>query len=125
MFAVIKTGGKQFKIAKGDVLEIEKIEGAAGETVTFTEVLATGESGKLAQIGTPFIEGATVTAELLEQTKDDKVIIFKKKRRHNYRRRNGHRQPITIVRITDILIKGAKKADASEAAAKKAKIAEE
>ena len=97
MYAVIKTGGKQYKVAAGDVVKIEKIAGEEGKEVIFNEVLALGET-----IGTPFVSGASVKATVLKQAKDAKVIIFKKKRRQNYRRKNGHRQQITLVKITDV-----------------------
>ena len=97
MYAVIKTGGKQYKVATGDVVKIEKIAGEEGKEVVFSEVLALGET-----IGTPLVAGASVKAIVLKQAKDAKVIVFKKKRRHNYRRKNGHRQNITIVKITDL-----------------------
>lgn len=98
MYAVIKTGGKQYRVATGDVLKIEKIAGEEGKEVVFNEVLALGET-----IGTPLVAGASVKATVLKQAKDAKVIIFKKKRRQNYRRKNGHRQQITLVKITDVL----------------------
>jgi len=97
MYAVIKTGGKQYKVASNDVIKIGKIEGAAGSEVIFNEVLAMDET-----IGTPFIKGASVKGTIVKQAKDEKVIVFKKKRRQNYRRKNGHRQEITIVKITDL-----------------------
>ena len=97
MYAVIKTGGKQYKVASGDVVKIEKIAGDEGSEVTFNEVLACGET-----IGTPLVAGASVKATILKQARDAKVIVFKKKRRQNYRRKNGHRQSITLVKITDV-----------------------
>ena len=97
MYAVIKTGGKQYKVTAGDVVKIEKIAGEEGKEVIFNEVLAYGET-----VGTPFVSGASVKALVLKQAKDAKVIIFKKKRRQNYRRKNGHRQQITLVKITDV-----------------------
>lgn len=97
MYAVIKTGGKQYKVATGDVVKIEKIAGEEGKEVIFNEVLALGET-----VGTPLVAGASVKATVLKQAKDAKVIIFKKKRRQNYRRKNGHRQQITLVKITDV-----------------------
>lgn len=97
MYAVIKTGGKQYKVATGDVVKIEKIAGEEGKEVIFNEVLALGET-----VGTPLVSGASVKALVVKQAKDAKVIIFKKKRRHNYRRKNGHRQFVTLVKITDI-----------------------
>lgn len=98
MYAVIKTGGKQYKVTAGDVVKIEKIAGEEGKEVIFDQVLALGEN-----VGTPFVAGASVKATVLKQAKDAKVIIFKKKRRQNYRRKNGHRQQITLVKITDVL----------------------
>ena len=97
MYAVIKTGGKQYKVTPGYVVKVEKIAGEEGKEVIFNEVLALGET-----VGTPLVAGASVKATVLKQAKDAKVIIFKKKRRHNYRRKNGHRQQITLVKITDV-----------------------
>ena len=97
MYAVIKTGGKQYKVASGDVLKIEKIAGEAGKEVVFNEVLASDET-----VGTPLVAGASVKATVLKQARDAKIIVFKKKRRQNYRRKNGHRQSITLVKITEI-----------------------
>ena len=93
----IKTGGKQYKVASNDVIKIEKIAGEAGSEILFNEVLAMGET-----VGTPLVAGATVKGTIVKQAKDAKVIVFKKKRRQNYRRKNGHRQNITIVKITDL-----------------------
>ena len=107
MFAVIKTGGKQYRVAANDVLTIEKLEGAAGETVEFTEILMVGE-GAGASVGAPFVEGAMVVAEVVEQGRARKVIAFKKRRRQNSKRMRGHRQHQTVVKITDILTGGAK-----------------
>lgn len=118
MFAVIKTGGKQYKVAADDVLTIEKLTAEAGDTVTFDEVLMVGAEGDVT-IGSPLVEGASVVAELVEQKRDKKVIIFKKKRRQNYRRKNGHRQHLSVVRITDILTGGAKPKATKKAAPKK------
>ncbi len=101
MFAVIKTGGKQYKVAADDVLEIEKLEVEAGATITFEEVLMVGgEAG--VTVGTPVVNGATVTAEVVEQTRGPKVISFKKRRRQNSKRKRGHRQHLTVVKITGI-----------------------
>ena len=118
MFAVIKTGGKQYRVAKDDVITIEKLAGEAGEAVAFTDVLmVSGDGGP--DIGAPLVEGATVTGEVVEQGRAAKIIVFKKKRRKNYRRTHGHRQHETLVRITDILTGGAKpKATKKIAAAK-------
>ena len=97
MYAVIKTGGKQYKVASNDVIKIEKIAGDAGSEVIFNEVLAMDDV-----IGTPLVAGASVKGTIVKQAKDAKVIVFKKKRRQNYRRKNGHKQQITIVKITDL-----------------------
>lgn len=101
MFAVIKTGGKQYTVAAGDELTIEKLEVEAGSAISFDEVLMIGgEAGTV--IGTPMIVGASVAAEVVEQTRGAKIIVFKKRRRQNSRRRNGHRQRLTVVKITGI-----------------------
>jgi len=98
MYAIVETGGKQYKVASGDVVKLEKIAGEEGKEVVFNEVLALDGI-----IGTPLVAGASVKAQVLKQTRDDKIIVFKKKRRQNYRRKNGHRQSITLVKITDII----------------------
>ncbi len=97
MYAVIKTGGKQYKVASNDVIKIEKIAGDAGSEVIFNEVLAIDDT-----VGTPYIAGASVKGTVIKQARDAKVIVFKKKRRQNYRRKNGHRQDITLVKITEL-----------------------
>jgi large subunit ribosomal protein L21 len=102
MFAVIRTGGKQYKVAKDDVIAVEKLAGEPGATVELGEVLMLGGDGAEVSTGTPLLAGASVTAELVEQRRADKIIVFKKKRRHNYRRKNGHRQHQTVLRITEI-----------------------
>jgi large subunit ribosomal protein L21 len=101
MYAVIKTGGKQYRVAAGDVITVEKLAGDVGEAVTFDHVLAVGGDSELT-VGTPTVDGATVSAEVLEQGRGDKVLVFKKKRRQNYRRLHGHRQYQTVLRVTDI-----------------------
>jgi large subunit ribosomal protein L21 len=101
MFAVIKTGGKQYRVAANDVVTIEKLDGVAGDKIEFTEILMVGE-GADAKIGAPFVAGAVVTAEVVEQSRAKKVIAFKKRRRQNSKRSRGHRQHQTTVRITDI-----------------------
>lgn len=101
MFAVIRTGGKQYRVAEDDVIRIEKLDAEAGSEVTFDQVLMVGGEGE-AKIGAPLVDGASVTAELVEQMRDKKVIIFKKRRRQNSRRKNGHRQHLSIVRIKSI-----------------------
>ncbi|MBI5164901.1 MAG: 50S ribosomal protein L21 [Magnetospirillum sp.] len=97
MFAVIQTGGKQYKVAKGDVIRVEKLPAEAGAELVLDQVLMAGE-----KIGAPLVEGATVTATVVAQARGPKLIIFKKRRRQNSRRKNGHRQDLTILRITDI-----------------------
>jgi len=107
MFAVIKTGGKQYRVAANDLLKVEKLAGNAGDIVEFTQVLAVGE-GDGTEIGAPFVAGAVVTAEVVEQGKAKTVIAFKKRRRQNSRRTRGHRQLLTTVRIAEILTGGAR-----------------
>ncbi len=103
MYAVIKTGGKQYRVAAGDVIKVEKLDGDVGSNVDFDQVLMVGD-GDDAKIGAPLVGGAKVSAEVLEQGKGDKVLIFKKKRRKNYRRTRGHRQLQTVLRISDIAV---------------------
>lgn len=107
MYAVIKTGGKQYKVSQGDILRVEKLDAEAGEVVAFDEVLMIGGEGD-AVVGTPAIDGASVTAEVLDVRKDKKVLVFKKRRRQNYRRKKGHRQWIAVVSVAEILKPGAK-----------------
>ncbi|TGQ57344.1 50S ribosomal protein L21 [Mesorhizobium sp. M1C.F.Ca.ET.193.01.1.1] len=107
MFAVIKTGGKQYRVAANDLLKIEKLEAKVGEIVEIGQVLAHGE-GENVTFGAPFVDGAMVTAEVVEQGKNRTVIAFKKRRRQNSRRKIGHRQLLTTVRISEILLGGAK-----------------
>jgi large subunit ribosomal protein L21 len=102
MFAVIRTGGKQYKVAKDDVIAVEKLGGEPGATIELGEVLMVGGDGAEARAGTPLLAGASVSAELVEHRRADKIIVFKKKRRQNYRRKNGHRQHQTVLRITEI-----------------------
>ncbi len=116
MYAVIKTGGKQYKVAKNDVVVVEKLAAEAGSTVELDQVLMVGGEGKT-EVGAPLVAGATVTAEVIDQARGPKVTIFKKKRRKNHRRKAGHRQDLTVLRVTDILTGGAKP---KKAAAKKA-----
>jgi large subunit ribosomal protein L21 len=101
MYAVFKTGGKQYRVAKGDRLRVEKVPGNVGEAVTFGEVLLIG--GESLKLGQPTVSGATVEAKILDQGLGRKIIIFKFRRRKNYRRKTGHRQPFTALEITDIL----------------------
>jgi large subunit ribosomal protein L21 len=101
MFAVIRTGGKQYKVVKDDVISVERLAAEPGATIELGEVLMIGEGPEVAS-GTPLLEGASVSATVVEQTRAAKIIVFKKKRRHNYRRKKGHRQLQTVLRITDI-----------------------
>jgi large subunit ribosomal protein L21 len=103
MFAVIQTGGKQYKVVKNSVIKIEKIDGTLGAKVKFDQILMLGESSKPSFIGTPTVKGASVMAEITAQFKDSKVIVFKKIRRQNHRRKNGHRQELTELKILDIV----------------------
>ncbi len=96
MFAIFKTGGKQYKVQKDEILTVEKLD--ADKEVVFEEVLMAGD-----KVGTPLVAGAKVKAQVVDQIRDDKVIVFKKKRRHNYRRTQGHRQHLTVIKITDII----------------------
>ncbi|MGC2409908.1 MAG: 50S ribosomal protein L21 [Methyloceanibacter sp.] len=107
MFAVIRTGGKQYRVAPNDIIEIERIAGEPGDIVELGEVLLLGGDSS-PQMGSPTIAGALVAAELIEHKRGDKIIVFKKKRRKNYRRKNGHRQALTMLRITEILTDGKK-----------------
>ncbi|MBZ9675514.1 50S ribosomal protein L21 [Mesorhizobium sp. ES1-1] len=116
MFAVIKTGGKQYRVAANDLLKIEKVEGNVGDIVEIGHVLAHGE-GDNVTFGAPFVDGALVTAEVVEQGKNRTVIAFKKRRRQNSRRKIGHRQLLTTVRISEILLEGARPTKAAGAKA--------
>ncbi len=107
MYAVIKTGGKQYKVAENDKILIEKLEGEAGDQVIFTDVFMVANGGTI-DIGAPIVAGATVVGEIEKQARGPRLIIFKKRRRKHYRRRNGHRQDLTSVTITEILTAGAK-----------------
>jgi large subunit ribosomal protein L21 len=118
MFAVVESGGKQYKVQENDVLKLEKLAGEVGAVIQLDKVLVLGD-GKALKIGMPVIDGAKVSAEIVSQEKDKKVIVFKKKRRHNYRRKNGHRQQITVVRILDVSGKGAATKKAAPKAAEK------
>jgi large subunit ribosomal protein L21 len=106
MFAVIKTGGKQYRVAAEDVIRVDRVNGQPGEIVEFGEVLVVG--GDVPQLGTPTVAGATVAGEVLQHTRGDKVIAFKKRRRKNSRRKRGYRHEFSVVRITEILTGGAK-----------------
>jgi large subunit ribosomal protein L21 len=108
MFAVVRTGGKQYRVAPGDKIVVEKLAGEAGETIRLSDVLIAGEGSDLQPT-----DGLTVAAEIIAQAKGEKVIVFKKRRRHNYRRKNGHRQQHTILRITAIGDRGIEAAPAT------------
>lgn len=118
MYAIIKTGGKQYRVENGDELHVEKLDAKVGDTVTFDEVVAVG--GDKLSIGKPLVPGMAVTAKVLEQGKEDKVIIYKYKAKKDYRRKNGHRQPFTLVKITSIGDNKDTKSESKPAAAKPA-----
>lgn len=124
MYAVIKTGGKQYKVAPNDLLRVEKLDATAGDPVVFEDVLVVGD-GDSVSLGAPVVEGAAVAGEIVEQTRDRKIIVFKKKRRQGYRRTAGHRQHQTVVRITEILTDGAKPAKVAATKARPAPAAKE
>ncbi len=102
MYAVIKTGGKQFKVSEGDLLKVEKLSVEPGTTITFEEVLLVNDGNGNLKVGSPTVQNAKVTAEVIEQGKAKKIIVFKYKKRKNYRKKQGHRQPYTKVKITKI-----------------------
>ncbi|MFN3990009.1 MAG: 50S ribosomal protein L21 [Erythrobacter sp.] len=120
MFAVVRTGGKQYRVAAGDKIAVEKLAGEAGDTITLGDVLLAGEGETLADA-----RNVTVSAEIIAQAKSEKVIVFKKRRRHNYRRKNGHRQQMTLLRITAVGAGEAKAAPKKAAAKKKAEASAE
>ena len=122
MFAVIKTGGKQYRVAADDVLQVDKVKGEPGEIVQFGEVLVVG--GDSVQLGAPSVSGASVAAEVIEQGRGPKIIAFKKRRRKNSRRKRGHRQEFTLVRITEILTDGQKPTKAARPKRERKKPAE-
>src|ERR1700743_2069456 len=101
MFAVVKTGGKQYKVAQGDIIQVEKLPGEANAKVTLGEVLMVCDGAKVT-VGAPFVAGAKVAAEVVSQNRSGKLIVFKKKRRQNYRRKKHHRQEFTVLKITGI-----------------------
>jgi large subunit ribosomal protein L21 len=118
MFAVVRTGGKQYRVAAGDKIAVEKLAGEAGEKITLGDVLLAGDGGEIKDA-----KGVVVSAEIIAQAKSEKVVVFKKRRRHNYRRKNGHRQQMTLLRI--LAVGGEeKKAAPKKAAAKKSDAAE-
>ena len=116
MFAIVRTGGKQYRVAAGDKIAVEKIDGEAGDTVSLGDILLAGDGGDVKSA-----DGLVVSAEIIAQTRGEKVIVFKKRRRHNYRRRNGHRQSLTLLRI--LAVGDAKKAAPKKEAAPKAEAA--
>ena len=101
MFAVLNTGGKQYKVSQGDLIEVEKLESNTGDTITLDQVLMVGEGEKI-EVGSPYVSGCKVKGEVMEQGKGSKIIVFKKKRRKKYRRKNGHRQLFTQLKIIEI-----------------------
>ena len=112
MFAIVRTGGKQYRVAAGDKIAVEKIAGEAGDTVSLGDILLAGDGGEVKSA-----DGLVVSAEIIAQTRGEKIIVFKKRRRHNYRRRNGHRQSLTLLRI--LAVGEAKKAAPKKEAAPK------
>jgi large subunit ribosomal protein L21 len=123
MFAVVQTGGKQYRVTTGDVIRVEKLDGVAGDTIVLDQVLFASGDGKT-EMSAEGLAKARVAAQIIATAKADKVIVFKKKRRHNYRRKNGHRQWQTILRISDIALDGNVKAAAAKPAKKAAPAAE-
>jgi large subunit ribosomal protein L21 len=113
MFAVVRTGGKQYRVAAGDKIAVEKLAGEAGETITLGDVLLAGDGGEVKDA-----KGVVVSAEIIAQAKSEKVLVFKKRRRHNYRRKNGHRQQMTLLRIVAVGAEAKKAAPKKEAAPK-------
>ncbi len=113
MFAVVRTGGKQYRVAAGDKIAVEKLSGEAGETITLSDVLLAGDGGEVKDA-----KGVVVSAEIIAQAKSEKVIVFKKRRRHNYRRKNGHRQQLTLLRIVAVGSEAKQAAPKKEAAVK-------
>jgi large subunit ribosomal protein L21 len=103
MYAVLKTGGKEYRVSKGDLVRVEKMEGNVGDPVTLKEVLMVSQEGDI-QVGTPLLANATVTGEIVQHIKGKKVLIFKMKRRKNYRRLRGHRQTYTYIKVNDISV---------------------
>jgi len=103
MYAVIKTGGKQHRVSKGDVLAVEKLNGSRGDTVSFEEVLMIANDGEI-KVGTPFLDGVKVVGEIIEQAKDHKIMVFRMKRRKGFHKKTGHRQKLTRMKITEISI---------------------
>ena len=123
MFAVFKTGGKQYRVAAEDVLKVDKVEGEPGEIVEFGQVLVVG--GESVTLGAPLVLGATVAAEVLKQARGPKIIAFKKRRRKNSRRKRGHRQEFTLLRVTEILTDGARPSKTAPSPRKAKSVADE
>ena len=114
MYAVIKTGGKQYRVEPNDKLRVDKLAGEPGATIDINDVLMVGEGDKT-QVGAPMLDGASVKLEVLEQTRNDKIVVFKKKRLQNYRRKQGHKQEMTVVRVAEIADADGNKATAEPA----------
>ena len=123
MLAVFKTGGKQYSVKAGQILKVEKLEGKKGDNISFKDILAVSDD-KINKIGTPLVEGAQIEAKILDQIRDKKIIVFKKKRRHNYRRKIGHRQDLTLIKITNIFTKKSQKTE-NDKVTEKTKITKE
>ena len=117
MYAVVKTGGKQYRVTKDDTILVEKLDADEGQTVTLSDVMLLGDDDKVT-VGTPVVANASVEAQVISQTRGPKIIIFRRKRRKNHRRTQGHRQDLTLLKITDINTSGKKAAPAKKAAAK-------
>lgn len=103
MFAIIKTGGKQYRVLVNDIIRVEKLAANTGDIVELTDVLMVGGDNNQLKVGTPLVNGAKVKAEVLEQIRDRKILVFKKIRRHNHRRKNGHRQELSVLRVKEII----------------------
>lgn len=112
MYAVVRTGGKQYRVAKDEVIAVEKLAAEAGSSVDLGEVLMVGDD-RSTTVGDPLVEGASVSVEVVAQTRGDKIVVFKKKRRKNHRRKKGHRQHVTLLRVTDINVSSARRAKES------------
>jgi large subunit ribosomal protein L21 len=122
MFAVIRTGGKQYRVSPNDIIQIERITGEPGDIIELGDVLLLGGGDGAPKAGSPAIAGALVAAEVVEQFRGEKIVVFKKKRRKNYRRKNGHRQELTLLRITEILTDGNKPSQTKVARAEPKKV---
>jgi large subunit ribosomal protein L21 len=119
MYAVIKTGGKQYRVSPGDVIIVEKLLGDTGAKIKLDQVLMVGEGDKKLEVGTPMVASAVVNCEVMDQSRADKVIVFKKKRRQGYKRKHGHRQDQTVLRVLDINGKGAVKSSVTKKSSQK------